>query len=54
MNCRPLLAVTALSLLAACASAPTPQLQRADRLPGANSPGDGVRQEPLQDTLGDN
>ena len=53
MNCRPLLAVTALSLLAACASAPTPQLQRADRLPGANSPGDGVRQEPLQDTLGD-
>lgn len=53
MNCRPLLAVTALSLLAACATAPTPQLQRAERLPGANSAGDGVRQEPLQDALGD-
>ncbi|WP_240097425.1 type II secretion system secretin GspD [Thermomonas flagellata] len=53
MNVRPLLAAALFGLLAACASAPEPQLHRADRLPAAQAlqPGTAeagdVRQEPL-------
>jgi general secretion pathway protein N len=37
MNVRPFLATAVLGLLAACASVPPPQIQRADRLPGAQA-----------------
>ena len=50
MNVRPFLAAIALSLLAACASAPTPQIQRADRLPGEQA--GGVRTDALPEGLG--
>lgn len=52
MNVRPLLAAAALSLLAACASAPAPQLQRAEHLPSAQSLAAETRQS-VQEALGD-
>ena len=50
MNVRPFLATAVLSLLAACASVPPPQIQRADRLPGAQA--GAVRTETLPETMG--
>lgn len=49
MNVRPFLATIMLGLLAACASMPPPQMERAEHLPSAQS---GVRTESLPDTLG--
>ena len=50
MNVRPFLAAILLSLLAACASAPTPQMQRAERLPSGDT--GGIRADGSPDTLG--
>ena len=50
MNVRPFLAAIVLSLLAACASAPMPQMQRAERLPSGDAA--GVRADGSPDTLG--
>ncbi|RZA21096.1 MAG: type II secretion system protein GspD [Lysobacteraceae bacterium] len=50
MNVRPFLAVVVLGLLAGCASMPPPQMQRAERLPGAQS--DAIRTDALPDTMG--
>ena len=50
MNVRPFLATVVLSLLAACASAPTPQIQRSERLPSVEA--GSVRTDALPDTLG--
>lgn len=50
MNVRPFLATAVLGLLAACASVPPPQIQRADRLPGAQA--GSVRTESLPDSMG--
>ena len=50
MNVRPFLASVLLSLLAACASAPLPQLQRSEHLPGVES--GAIRTDALPDTLG--
>ena len=50
MNARPFLATVMLGLLAACASMPSPQMQRAERLPGSQS-GD-VRTESLPESMG--
>ncbi len=54
MNVRPFLATAVLGLLAACASMPPPQMQRADRLPGAQAgtPADGVRTGNLPESMG--
>ena len=49
MNVRPFLATIMLGLLAACASMPPPQMERAEHLPSAQS---GVRTESFPDTLG--
>jgi general secretion pathway protein D len=53
MNVRPLLAAAVLSLLAACASAPTPTLQRAQRLPSAQSLATAETRQSVQEALGD-
>ena len=50
MNVRPFLATVVLSLLAACASAPLPQLQRSEHLPGVEA--GAIRTDALPDTLG--
>jgi general secretion pathway protein D len=50
MNVRPFLAAAVLGLLAACASLPPPQIQRADQLPGAQA--EGGRSESLPDAMG--
>jgi len=50
MKVRPFLIAAMLGLLAACASAPTPQMQRAERLPGTQA--DGIQASALPDTLG--
>ncbi|QIL21473.1 type II secretion system secretin GspD [Thermomonas sp. HDW16] len=50
MNVRPFLATVMLSLLAACASMPPPQMQRAERLP-SEQPG-SVRSQALPETMG--
>ena len=50
MNVRPFLATAVLGLLAACASVPPPQIQRADQLPGAQA--GSVRSESLPETMG--
>jgi general secretion pathway protein D len=50
MNVRPFLATALLGLLAACASMPPPQIQRADQLPGAQA--GSVRAESLPETMG--
>ena len=50
MNVRPFLATVVLSLLAACASMPSPQMQRADQLPGTQA--SGVRSESLPESMG--
>jgi general secretion pathway protein D len=50
MNVRPFLATAVLGLLAACASMPSPQVQRADQLPGAQA--GAVRAESLPETMG--
>ena len=52
MNARPFAVAVLLSLLAACASMPPPQMQRADRLPGAQAGSDGIRNERLPESLG--
>ncbi len=50
MNVRPFLAPILLGLLAACASVPTPQMQRAERLPGAQA--GSVRTDALPESIG--
>ncbi|HWS78329.1 MAG TPA: type II secretion system secretin GspD [Thermomonas sp.] len=50
MNVRPLFATVMLGLLAACASSPSPQIQRAAQLPGAQA--GAVRSESLPETMG--
>ena len=50
MNVRPFLATAVLGLLAACASLPPPQMQRADQLPAAQA--GSVRSESLPEAMG--
>ena len=58
MNLRPFLMATLLGVLAGCASAPTPEMRHADRLPdteagtassGTSSAGPEIRREVLQE-----
>ena len=50
MNVRPFLAVVLLGLLAGCASVPSPQIQRAERLPGAQA--GSIQGETLPESMG--
>ncbi len=52
MNLRPFLIALMTILLAACASMPSPQVRRADRLPGAQAGADGIQRETLPESLG--
>ena len=53
MNVRPFVATALLGLLAACASAPSPRMQRADQLPGEQVGGDAsVRTDALPEVMG--
>ena len=52
MNLRPLLFALTIVLLAACASAPIPQVHHADRLPGAQAGTGGIQRERLPETFG--
>ncbi|QDA56894.1 type II secretion system secretin GspD [Thermomonas aquatica] len=50
MNVRPFLATVVLGLLAACSSLPSPQMQRAEHLPGTQA--GGIRTDALPETMG--
>ena len=52
MNVRPFAIVVALSLMAGCASMPTPEMKRAERLPGAQAGTEGIRNERLPESFG--
>ncbi|MEO5629407.1 MAG: type II secretion system protein GspD, partial [Thermomonas sp.] len=56
MNLRPspiaLISALIISLLAACASIPSPQVRHADRLPGTQAR--RIQNEPLPDVMGNN
>ena len=52
MNVRPFAIAAMLSLLAACASMPPPQMQRAERLPDTQAGRDSIRNERLPESMG--